>query len=69
MDINSILDIVLNQGIWCVLFVYFYVTQQNRNAEREERYLTQIDKFSEALEKINDNLTEVKQEVANMKDK
>lgn len=69
MDINSILDVVLNQGIWCVLFVYFYITQQNRNAEREERYLTQIDKFSEALEKINDNLTEVKQEVANMKEK
>lgn len=69
MDINSILDIVMNQGIWCVLFVYFYVTQQNRNTEREERYLSQIDKFSEALEKINDNLTEVKQEVAIMKDK
>ena len=69
MDINSILDVVLNQGIWCVLFVYFYITQQNRNAEREERYLSQIDKFSQALEKINDTLTEVKQEVANMKEK
>lgn len=69
MDVNAIIDIVMNQGIWCVLFVYFYITQQNRNAEREERYLSQIDKFSQALEKINDNLTEVKQEMAIMKDK
>jgi hypothetical protein len=41
----------------CAYFIWYMVKQEREeNAKREERYLTTIDKFTDVLEKVNENL-------------
>lgn len=61
---NDIVSIITNVGfpIVCVLgCAYFinYIIKEERleNQAREERYLETINKFSDVLEKVNDNLS------------
>lgn len=42
----------------CAYFINYMVKQEREeNAKREERYLNTIDKFTDVLEKVNENLT------------
>lgn len=61
---NDIVSIITNVGfpIVCVLgCAYFinYIIKEERleNQAREERYLETINKFSDVLDKVNDNLS------------
>ena len=49
MEITNIIDIILNQGIFCVLFVYFYVDSNKKTFEREQRYIERENKYIEQL--------------------
>ena len=41
----------------CAYFIWYMVKQEREeNAKREERYLATIDKFTDVLEKVNENL-------------
>ena len=60
---SEVSTLITNLGfpIVCVLgcaYFIWYMTKQEReeNAKREERYLTTIDKFTDVLEKVNENL-------------
>ena len=49
MEITNIMDIILNQGIFCVLFVYFYIDSNKKTSEREQRYIERENKYIEQL--------------------
>lgn len=41
----------------CAYFIWYMVKQEREeNVKREERYLATIDKFTDVLEKVNENL-------------
>lgn len=42
MDWGILGDWIVNQGIWCALFVFMLLKTQKENDEREERYLNTI---------------------------
>ena len=60
---NEITTLITNLGfpivavIGCAYFINYMVKQEREeNAKREERYLSTIDKFTDVLEKVNENL-------------
>ena len=42
MEISNIIDLILSQGIWCAMFIYFQLDGNKKNDEREKRYIEQI---------------------------
>ena len=48
MEITNVADIILNQGIFCILFVYFYIDSNKKTFEREQRYVERENKYIEA---------------------
>lgn len=69
MDWNVIWDFVINQGVWCVLFVWLLFETQKKNEAREDKLtaiMTQqgeklveitntLDRMNERLERIEEN--------------
>lgn len=60
---NEIATLITNLGfpivcvLGCAYFIWYMVKQEREeNAKREERYLATIDKFTDVLEKVNENL-------------
>lgn len=60
---NEISTLITNLGfpivcvLGCAYFIWYMVKQEREeNAKREERYLLTIDKFTDVLEKVNENL-------------
>lgn len=49
MEITNVMDMILNQGIFCALFVYFYIDSNKKTAEREQRYVERENKYIEQL--------------------
>lgn len=49
MEITNIVETVMTQGVFCILFVYFYLDNNKKNAEREERYIERENKYIEQL--------------------
>ena len=69
MEPNAIIEMVMGQGIFAALFIWLFFTYQKESREREERLMSIVDSQSERLEKISatlekiaDDLNEVKQE-------
>ena len=60
---SEITTLITNLGfpivavLGCAYFIWYMVKQEREeNAKREERYLSTIDKFTDVLEKVNENL-------------
>lgn len=60
---QSILKLVISQGIFAVLFVYllFYVLKEN--SIRESNYQEIVDKLTSTLPNIEEKLTEIIQKI------
>lgn len=56
MEIQNILELVLNQGVWCALFVYFYWNTDKKNSEREAAYQSMIAAQTEKLGEVSETL-------------
>jgi len=61
---NDIVSIITNVGfpivcvIGCAYFINYIIKEERaENQAREERYLETINKFSDVLDKVNDNLS------------
>lgn len=60
---SEITTLITNLGfpivcvLGCAYFIWYMVKQEREeNVKREERYLATIDKFTDVLEKVNENL-------------
>ena len=61
---NEVINLITNLGfpivcvIACAYFInYIIKAEREENQRREEKYIETINKFSDVLEKVNDNLS------------
>ena len=61
---NEVVNLITNLGfpivcvIGCAYFInYIIKAEREENQKREEKYIETINKFSDVLEKVNDNLS------------
>ena len=61
---NDVINLITNLGfpivcvIACAYFInYIIKAEREENQKREEKYIETINKFSDVLEKVNDNLS------------
>ena len=61
---NEVINLISNLGfpiacvIGCAYFInYIIKAERQENQKREEKYIETINKFSDVLEKVNDNLS------------
>ena len=50
LDVTSLLEAALQQGIWAALYIYLFFRMLKENASREERYQNMIDRLSSKIE-------------------
>lgn len=64
---QSILKLIISQGIFAVLFVYllFYVLKEN--SKREANYQEIVDKLSSSLPNIEEKLDNISKQINNTK--
>lgn len=56
MDWNVIWDFVINQGVWCVLFVWLLFETQKKNEAREDKLTVIMSQQGEKLAEITNTL-------------
>ena len=59
MDISSILELIISQGAWCAIFVYFFISSNKRNNEREDKYIETIQGFKDLINEVNTTLKHI----------
>ena len=50
LDVTSLLEAALQQGIWAALYIYLFFRMLKENASREGRYQNMIDRLSSNIE-------------------
>lgn len=60
MDFQMVIDALMGQGIWCLLFVWLFYTSRQESLEREKKLTEiiqahgiQLKEITETLDKIN----------------
>ena len=66
MDIQPILDLVLNQGIFCALFVWLFYSTRQESQVREEKLMTLIEEHSQKLSEISQTLATINIKIDNL---
>ena len=56
LDVTSLLEAALQQGIWAALYIYLFFRMLKENASREERYQNMIDSLSSNIENGIENI-------------
>ena len=56
LDVTSLLEAALQQGIWAALYIYLFFRMLKENASREERYQNMIDRLSRNIENGIENI-------------
>ena len=56
LDVTSLLEAALQQGIWAALYIYLFFRMLKENASREERYQNMIDRLSSNIENVIENI-------------
>ena len=69
MDLLSpeIMQMILSQGIFAVLFVYMLLTERKDSRERENRLMISIEKNSNVYEKVIDSIDALRNIIINKK--
>jgi len=61
VELSSILETALQQGIWAALYIYLFFRMLTESKAREEKYQTMIDRLSgnieEGIDKIQQQLS------------
>lgn len=63
MEFQQILDIVLNQGVFAVLFVWLFYDSRKDAAEREDRLMELINEQGDKLSVMSENLAAINQKI------
>lgn len=59
MELSSILDFIVSQGIWCALFVWLLFDSQKKASVREDRLTDIMTQQSEKLKDITNTLSQM----------
>lgn len=69
MDFQPILEAVLQQGVWCALFVWLFYTTNKESHEREERLHSIIENQKNVLCEISNSLILLNERIERVEDK
>lgn len=69
MDWNVIVDFVLQQGIWCALFVWLFFTTKKESRTRETDLESIIKDQSETLQEITRTLEKMDTRIEKIEEK
>lgn len=69
MDWNVIVDFVLQQGIWCALFVWLFFTTKKEAKEREAELESIIKEQGETLQGITSTLEKMDSRIEKIEEK
>ncbi len=69
MDFQAIADMVMQQGVWCALFVYLFYTTQKTSKEREEKLTILLSQQGEQIKNIANTLDNINTRVDKIEDK
>lgn len=68
MNWDVVIDFVLQQGIWCALFVWLFFTSRKESKEREETLYKvvkeqgeQLKGIADTLDKMNDRIEQIEE--------
>lgn len=56
MDLTQFIGDIVGQGIWCILFVYFYISSEKKTEEREKSYQNIINQLTNEVGNIKNAL-------------
>ena len=54
--LDTIISFIANQGIWCALFVWLFMSYKKESKDREERLMEVVDEQSQRLTQISNTL-------------
>ena len=57
---------IVQQGIWCILFIILFVFTIKRNSAREEKYETILNEQSKSLTEITQTLNTINNKIDNL---
>ena len=68
MDIltDAAIQAIVQQGIWCILFIILFVFTIKRNSAREEKYETILNEQSKSLTEITQTLNTINNKIDNL---
>ena len=67
MDVNVLVEMVMGQGVFAALFIWLFFTYQKESREREERLMSIVDSQAERLEKISSTLEKIADDLQEVK--
>ena len=59
-------DLILNQGIWCALFVWLFYSTRQESQAREDKLMTLIEEHSQKLSEISETLATINLKIDNL---
>lgn len=60
---------IVQQGVWCILFIILFVFTMKRNTEREAKYEAILNEQSQLLNKISDTMYKMNSKIDVINDK
>lgn len=60
---------IVQQGVWCILFIILFVFTMKRNTEREAKYEAILNEQSQSLSKISDTMDKMNSKIDVINDK
>ena len=68
MDIltDAAIQAIIQQGVWCILFIILFVFTIKRNSAREEKYETILNEQSKSLTEITQTLNTINNKIDNL---
>lgn len=69
MDWNTIVDFILQQGIWCALFVWLFFTSRKESKEREETLYRIVQEQGEKLKEISYTLENINERMEKVEER
>ena len=60
---------IVQQGVWCILFIILFVFTMKRNTEREAKYEAILNEQSQSLNKISDTMDKMNSKIDVINDK
>lgn len=69
MELNTILDVIMKQGIWCILFCYLFFSMQKDSKSREEKLMLKLNDYNKALTENTKALESINHRLSIVEDK
>lgn len=69
METQAIIDLIFQQGIWCVLFCYLFYTNSKKADGREDKLNDYLNRQAETLKEITITLNSMNVRIEKVEDK